>query len=55
MTVDNSADLNTSGDASYGIFAQSVGGGGGNAGDGTLDLEGWEATVSDISDYIEDA
>ena len=52
VTVDSSGAISTSGIASYGIFAQSVGGGGGNGGDGSPDLSGWVADVADIADDI---
>jgi hypothetical protein len=41
VLVDSGADISTSGDKSHGIFAQSIGGGGGNGGySATVDLEG---------------
>jgi hypothetical protein len=47
VTVANSHAITTSGLASYGIFAQSVGGGGGSGGNGSPGLEGWAADVYD--------
>ncbi|PVB62295.1 hypothetical protein DCO57_08340 [Labrenzia sp. 011] len=47
VTVTNAkgGSIKTSGVASYGIFAQSVGGSGGTGGNGEPDLEGWLADV----------
>lgn len=41
VTVENTADITTSGQLSHGIYAQSVGGGGGNGGEGALGIEAW--------------
>ncbi|QEW18506.1 hypothetical protein LA6_000672 [Marinibacterium anthonyi] len=51
VTNDASASISTQGLASYGIYAQSVGGNGGNGGNGEPDAEGW---VADIYDVYED-
>lgn len=45
VTVSNTQAIATSGSASYGIFAQSLGGGGGSGGNGSPGLEGWIADV----------
>jgi hypothetical protein len=52
VTVDNTHAITTSGSASYGIFAQSLGGGGGSGGNGSPGLEGWVADVYDDVDKI---
>lgn len=41
VTVNNSGNLFTAGQLSHGIYAQSVGGGGGNGGEGALGIEAW--------------
>lgn len=50
--VSNSGKIKTSGAASYGIYAQSVGGGGGNGGDGELGIDAF--TSSEIANEIFD-
>ena len=40
VTVTNNGRISTWGDGSYGVFAQSIGGGGGEGGDGQLGLNG---------------
>jgi hypothetical protein len=55
VTATNAGQLRTNSFASYGIFAQSVGGGGGNASSGPLDQSGWVDTASDVADYVTQA
>ncbi|WP_428523202.1 hypothetical protein [Roseibium sp.] len=52
VTVTNNHSIKTSGDTSYGIFAQSVGGGGGHGGSGEPGLEGWLADVYDTVEKV---
>lgn len=53
VTVNNSGNITTSGQLSHGIYAQSIGGGGGNGGEGALGIEAWTTntlavTITDI-------
>ncbi|WP_428928017.1 hypothetical protein [Marinibacterium sp. SX1] len=53
VTVEHgSGAISTSGTASYGIFAQSVGGGGGTGGNGEPGIEGWLADVYDVYEKV---
>ncbi len=45
VTVDNSGTISTAGNMSHGIYAQSVGGGGGTGGDGSLGIEAWTSNT----------
>ncbi|MHC5653721.1 hypothetical protein [Stappia sp. ICDLI1TA098] len=57
VTVNNGPDgyITTNGVASYGIFAQSVGGGGGTGGNGSPGLKGWVATTYDVYEHLNSA
>ncbi|WP_163026004.1 autotransporter outer membrane beta-barrel domain-containing protein [Chachezhania antarctica] len=46
--------ITTEGAASYAIFAQSVGGGGGNSGNGTPGKTGWIETVANAGEWLDD-
>jgi hypothetical protein len=52
VTVNNSGNITTSGQLSHGIYAQSIGGGGGNGGEGALGIEAW--TTNNIAVNITD-
>lgn len=51
--VQNDGAISTQGEGAYGIFAQSVGGGGGTAGDITFGIEGFGEDVSKIERGID--
>lgn len=52
VTVTNSGAITTAGNVSHAIYAQSVGGGGGVGGDGSLGLEAWTSNtiLNNLSD-----
>ena len=52
VTVNNSGALSTAGQLSHGIYAQSIGGGGGNGGEGALGIEAW--TTNTLANTIAD-
>ena len=52
VTVNNGGNLSTSGQLSHGIYAQSIGGGGGNGGEGALGIEAW--TTNTLANTIAD-
>ena len=61
VSVSNSKAISTSGQTSYAIFAQSVGGGGGSGGNGELDFEGtladiygWKEKLSTLKEFFEE-
>jgi len=55
VTVSQQGTITTRGDASYGIFAQSVGGGGGDGGNFTAAPSAAPSTISDLAKKIESA
>lgn len=55
VNVSNDGNLSTTGLVGYGIYAQSVGGGGGTANDGPMNLPDWVARVHEIREYISQA
>jgi hypothetical protein len=52
VNVTNSAAITTAGQLGHGIYAQSIGGGGGNGGEGALGIEAW--TTNQIAVNITD-
>ncbi|MBK0326154.1 autotransporter outer membrane beta-barrel domain-containing protein [Rhodobacteraceae bacterium F11138] len=46
--------IKTAGKASYAIYAQSVGGGGGTSGNGTADGKGWIADIKEVAEWADD-
>ena len=46
--------ITTKGDASYAIFAQSIGGGGGNSGNSKPGLSGWVADIGNTGEILDD-
>jgi len=51
ITIDHSGDITVDGYGSYGIFAQSIGGGGGKMGDISLGVEDFQLLTLDLSDF----
>ncbi|MAB00742.1 MAG: hypothetical protein CMN87_02260 [Stappia sp.] len=52
VVTSSKGGIKTQGVASYGVFAQSVGGGGGTGGNGEPDLKGWVADVYDVYERL---